>query len=168
MGPEQPHSFTFRSHSPAQTEDLGSAIAGWLEVGDIVLVSGELGVGKTCLVRSMIAGLGYRGRVRSPSFNIVFLYDTEKPAVHVDLFRVDAADVYELGITEFLDNRSHIVFVEWAEKLGQATAWTLWVTLETVGDGKRHIVMRMGSTVADARVAEFAERTRVARLEPGS
>ena len=168
MGPEQLHSFIFRSHSPAETEDLGSAIAGWLEVGDIVLVSGELGSGKTCLVRSMIAGLGYRGRVRSPSFNIVFLYNTQKPAVHIDLFRVDAGELYELGITEILDNRSHIVFIEWAEKLGGVTAWTLWVEMEMVGDGGRHIVMRMGKSIADFRIADFAERTRFLRLEPGS
>ena len=73
------------------TEALGAAIAGRLRPGDVITLSGPLGVGKTALARGLLAALGHAGEVPSPSFAIVQPYEEVEPPVwHVDLFRIEA------------------------------------------------------------------------------
>ena len=130
MGSESSHTQVVESTSPEFTERLGRLLAAWLEPGDLVLVSGELGAGKTCLVRSIIKGLGYTGLVRSPSFSIISLYETKKPVVHVDLYRVESGELLDLGISEFLEGQQHIVLVEWGERLGTVDPWSVFIAME--------------------------------------
>src|ERR1044072_5011074 len=94
------------------TTELGARIASSLRPGDVILLSGPLGVGKTALARGILAGLGHRGEVPSPSFAIVQPYEQLDPPVwHVDLYRIeDAAEIEELGL-EAAGNA--VLLVEW-------------------------------------------------------
>ena len=104
-----------------ETDELGARIAGALRPGDVVTLSGPLGVGKTALARGILAALGHQGDVPSPSFAIVQPYDELEPPVwHVDLFRIeDAGELDELGLESAADG---VLIVEWPEKAG-SRAW---------------------------------------------
>src|SRR3954466_11238861 len=99
------------------TAALGSALASLARPGDVITLTGPLGVGKTALARGLIAALGHEGEVPSPSFSIVQPYDDLDPAVwHVDLYRVEkASDLNELGLDSAVDA---VLVVEWPERAG--------------------------------------------------
>ncbi len=106
-----------RAGSLAGTDAAGRAIAGVLEPGDVVLLTGDLGAGKTALVKSIAAALGVTEPVVSPTFTIVREYEGRIPVVHVDVYRLDhpnAAD--DLALDELLDE-GRIVLVEWGERI---------------------------------------------------
>ena len=92
--------------------DLGRDLSGRLHVGDVVLLEGQLGAGKTTLVRGVLEGIGYRGKVRSPTFNLIQTFASSPPVMHADLYRVQGIE--GLGMEDYLD--SHICFIEWAER----------------------------------------------------
>ena len=105
----------------AATEALGRKLARSLRPGDVVTLSGPLGVGKTALARSIIRALGHEGEVPSPSFAIVQPYEEIEPPVwHVDLYRIEVAgEIDELG----LDSAGEAaLLVEWPERAG-GSAW---------------------------------------------
>jgi tRNA threonylcarbamoyladenosine biosynthesis protein TsaE len=123
----------------AATEELGRTLARLLRPGDVVTLSGPLGVGKTALARAVVAALGHSGEVPSPTFAIVQPYEELEPPVwHVDLYRVeDAHDLDELG----LDSAGEAaLLVEWPERAGEA-AWpdALRLRLEFAGEGARRL-----------------------------
>jgi tRNA threonylcarbamoyladenosine biosynthesis protein TsaE len=126
----------------AATGALGAAIAGCVMPGDVITLSGPLGVGKTALARGLLAALGHEGEVPSPSFAIVQPYDELDPPVwHVDLFRIDdAGELDELGLDAATDG---LLLVEWPEKIG-AAAWpqALGLTLEFAADGARRLTAK--------------------------
>lgn len=113
------HRVQLLSRSEAQTRGLGALLGSLMERGDVVALVGPLGAGKTTLVEGMAAGLGYRGRVRSPSFTLVNEYATPRGQLyHLDLFRLESArEAEESGLGEFLPGDGMAV-VEWAEKAG--------------------------------------------------
>ena len=125
------------------TAALGAAIAGQVLPGDVITLSGPLGVGKTALARGFLAALGHEGDVPSPSFAIVQPYDELEPPVwHVDLFRIDnAGDLNELGLDAAADG---VLLIEWPEKIG-AAAWpqALGLTLEFETDGARSLTAKV-------------------------
>ena len=91
----------------------------WPAPGDVITLSGPLGVGKTALARGFIAALGHEGEVPSPSFAIVQPYEELDPPVwHVDLYRIeDASEIEELGLDSAADA---VLLVEWPERAGAA------------------------------------------------
>lgn len=99
----------------AATRKLGAQIAGGLHPGDVIALSGELGAGKTTLVRGILRALGVTEEVPSPTFTLVQSYQTETLAVyHFDLYRLgSAAEMAELGIEDALDEGA--ILVEWPE-----------------------------------------------------
>jgi tRNA threonylcarbamoyladenosine biosynthesis protein TsaE len=101
--------------SPAETEALAAGLARDLRAGDIVLVSGELGAGKTTFVRGACRALGVTGPVTSPSFTIARRYDGDVAISHLDLYRLDdlGAEDPALLADELASDR--IAFVEWPE-----------------------------------------------------
>jgi tRNA threonylcarbamoyladenosine biosynthesis protein TsaE len=121
------------------TAELGGRLAGVLRSGDVVTLSGPLGVGKTALARSVLHALGHRGDVPSPSFAIVQPYEELDPPVwHVDLYRLeDAGELDELGLDSVADAA---LLVEWPERAG-AGAWpdALRLTLEFGEAGARRL-----------------------------
>jgi tRNA threonylcarbamoyladenosine biosynthesis protein TsaE len=105
--------------SPDQTAALGAAIAERLATGDVVMLDGPLGAGKTTLARGLLAALGLEEEAPSPSFPIVIAYEHELrlPVWHVDLYRIeDAQEAEELGLDDALVDTALII--EWAERLG--------------------------------------------------
>ena len=101
----------------AATAALGAALARAAHAGDVITLSGPLGVGKTALARGFIAALGHRGEVPSPSFAIVQPYEELSPAVwHVDLYRIESrSEIEELGLDSTADS---VMLVEWPERAG--------------------------------------------------
>ncbi len=123
----------------AATAALGAQLAAMLKAGDVVTLSGPLGVGKTALARAVLAALGHTGEVPSPSFAIVQPYDALVPPVlHVDLYRIeDPAELTELGLDEA---RDAVLIVEWPERAGDA-AWrqALRLSLDFAEAGARRL-----------------------------
>lgn len=110
-----------RSHSPEQTLALAEKLAVTCFVpGDVLVLSGHLGAGKTLFVRGLAKGLGLDpDTVNSPSFTFVNEYPGEKPLYHFDLYRMgDISELQEIGWDEYL-SRDGIVAIEWGEKAGQ-------------------------------------------------
>jgi tRNA threonylcarbamoyladenosine biosynthesis protein TsaE len=108
-----------RTHSPEATEALGAALAPALAEGDLLLLSGALGAGKTRFAAGLANGLGSRGRVRSPSFTLVNEYTGGRLLLfHLDLYRLDAPDTWGLGIDEMRERG--VLVVEWGERLPEA------------------------------------------------
>jgi tRNA threonylcarbamoyladenosine biosynthesis protein TsaE len=101
------------SRDPLQTEEFGAELAARLTPGDVVLIAGELGAGKTTFVRGAARALGVSGPVTSPTFTIGQLYPGRVPVAHVDLFRVEDVGEEEPDLlTDYL-RPDTIAFVEW-------------------------------------------------------
>jgi tRNA threonylcarbamoyladenosine biosynthesis protein TsaE len=127
----------------AATAALGAALARQARAGDVITLSGPLGVGKTALARGLIVALGHEGEVPSPSFAIVQPYEELQPPVwHVDLYRIeDAAEIEELGLDSAADA---VLLVEWPERAGDG-AWSgaLRLSLDFGRDGDRILTAKV-------------------------
>lgn len=117
----------------------GEQLAKLLRAGDIVTLSGDLGAGKTTLVRGLLQALGHQGEVPSPSFAIVQPYeDLDPPVWHADLYRVEArSELAELGLDSLGES---VLIVEWPERAG-TDAWpeALHLSLEITGPKRRRL-----------------------------
>ncbi|NBD13358.1 MULTISPECIES: tRNA (adenosine(37)-N6)-threonylcarbamoyltransferase complex ATPase subunit type 1 TsaE [Corallococcus] len=129
------------SPSPEQTHQLGVKLGRLLQPGDFVGLVGELGAGKTHLVRGVAEGAGVaRSEVASPTFAIVYPYEGRIPLYHADLYRL--TDYDELYATGFLDlvGGDHAMLVEWLDRIPQAAPRDfLRVTLRHVGEDARSL-----------------------------
>jgi tRNA threonylcarbamoyladenosine biosynthesis protein TsaE len=106
------NSWVFSSSSPEDTEAAGARLAAELRAGDVVLVSGELGAGKTTFVRGACRALGVTANVTSPTFTIGQLYAGNPDVAHLDLYRLDGA---EPGLLDDYLTPDRIGFMEWPE-----------------------------------------------------
>lgn len=114
-------SLTLRSRSVEETRHLGEALGGLLAAGDVILLTGELGAGKTALTQGIARGLGVPGIVNSPTFTLLKEYQGRLPLYHFDLYRIeDPAELEELGFAEYFFGDG-VSVVEWAER-GEAGA----------------------------------------------
>ena len=133
----------FVTKSEAETVRLGRSLAGELRPGDVVLLEGVLGAGKTALARGIASGLGVpEEEVRSPTFTLVNPYRGRIPVYHVDLYRIDRErDLDELGLEEILGTDG-VAIIEWAERLA---SWrpphALVARFEDRGGSEREIVI---------------------------
>jgi tRNA threonylcarbamoyladenosine biosynthesis protein TsaE len=109
-----------RSASADETRAIAAALARVLEPGDVVVLAGELGGGKTTFVQGAARALGSTARVTSPTFTIVQEYDGATPIAHVDLYRLDhVQELHDIGFDELVDAPEpdrRVVFVEWGER----------------------------------------------------
>jgi len=104
------------SHSPEQTQKFGVGIGELAQPGDIFLLVGELGTGKTCLTQGIARGLDIKDYVLSPSFVIIRELYGRLPLYHIDLYRLDhIEEIEELGLDDYLYGNG-VCVVEWAEK----------------------------------------------------
>jgi tRNA threonylcarbamoyladenosine biosynthesis protein TsaE len=105
-----------RTATANDTRGVGTAIAPLLRIGDVLVLTGELGAGKTTLVRGIASGLGAAEHVASPTFTLVREYVTGRvPVAHVDVFRLDRVqDVVDLALDE-LEGGACVLIVEWGD-----------------------------------------------------
>jgi tRNA threonylcarbamoyladenosine biosynthesis protein TsaE len=127
----------------AATLAMGAKLAGLLKAGDVITMTGDLGAGKTTLVRGLLHALGHDGEVPSPSFAIVQPYeDLDPPVWHADLYRVESAsELAELGLDSLADS---VLVVEWPERAGY-DAWpdALRLSLEITGPRRRRLTAQV-------------------------
>jgi tRNA threonylcarbamoyladenosine biosynthesis protein TsaE len=96
-------------------------VAGW-RPSDVVLLEGPLGAGKTTFARGVLRALGWSGEVRSPTFNLLQIYETDPPVAHADLYRVKSAD--GIGLEAYLD--THLCLIEWPDRFSLLTHKACW------------------------------------------
>jgi tRNA threonylcarbamoyladenosine biosynthesis protein TsaE len=124
------------THSPAETEALGERFGNRLRVGDMVLLTGDLGAGKTTFARGMARGAESAAPVASPTFQLVRVYPGRVQLAHIDLYRIEnPSELGELGLDELLDQGA--VVVEWGDRLEAPDA--ALIDLEHLG-GERRLV----------------------------
>ncbi|MGE5326281.1 MAG: tRNA (adenosine(37)-N6)-threonylcarbamoyltransferase complex ATPase subunit type 1 TsaE [Deltaproteobacteria bacterium] len=132
------------THSPAETMLLGDELARDLPSPCLVLLEGELGAGKTTLVKGIVRGLGAarEGEVTSPSFALVHEYGAGGKVYHIDLYRVESSqELSTLGLDDMLSG-SAVVLIEWGEKLGEYSGnRTLRIRMEHAGEDVRKVVV---------------------------
>lgn len=130
--------------SDAEMRALGTEWATAWKVGDIILLAGPLGAGKTTLARGVLEGLGFDGPVRSPTFNLIQTFETNPPVMHADLYRLSGAS--GVGLEDYLD--THLCLIEWPDRLGTlinpSSAWQ--VQIEFDGSGRKVTLIPPEST----------------------
>jgi tRNA threonylcarbamoyladenosine biosynthesis protein TsaE len=128
------------SNSEQETRSIASALGRDLAMGTVLLLSGDLGAGKTAFVRGLAEGLGIDpDEVTSPTFTIVHEYRGGRlPLVHVDLYRLDRADLDEIGLDQDLA-ATGIVAVEWSERLSRRIPDATMVNITDRGGDSRDI-----------------------------
>ncbi len=141
---------TFISHSPAETEALGEEWGRAAEPGLVIALSGDLGAGKTQLVKGLARGLGIPARVHSPTFTLVNEYGGGRLTLfHLDLYRLEnRQQILEAGLEEYLQPEG-VAVIEWAEKLvesgrydstgGDSAGRLLSVHIEVTSESERRI-----------------------------
>lgn len=112
---------TYVTQSERETQNVAKTFLKSLNGGEVVGLRGELGAGKTAFVKGVADGLGITRPVRSPSYTLVNVYETEYPSidrlVHVDLYRLeDGSGVEALGFEEWLDDPGVLLFIEWPDR----------------------------------------------------
>jgi tRNA threonylcarbamoyladenosine biosynthesis protein TsaE len=107
---------TLTTNGAAETEAIGEAIGSQLRLGDLVVLSGDLGAGKTTFTKGLARALGIEQRVTSPTFTIVQEYDGRLPVAHVDVYRLERIqELYDFGFEELLEER--VTVVEWGDAI---------------------------------------------------
>jgi len=142
------------SNAPEESFEVGIELSNELRAGDVVLLRGDLGAGKTLLTKGILHGLDFdTDEVTSPSFALVNLYKTPQLDVyHIDLWRIESSENagFEIGLEEIVDEPNAIVIVEWAERLGKYRFDSRVFDIQIDGDGEdaRTITVEMRENAA--------------------
>ena len=105
------------THSESETYEFAKGIAKHLNPSAIVLLDGNMGMGKSVFARGIIHGLGYEGKVTSPTFTLMNEYPTDPPVYHFDMYRLESPEqLYGIGYEEYVYSDG-IALIEWAEKM---------------------------------------------------
>lgn len=138
---------TFISHSPEETQQLGARWGEHLGAGTVIALQGDLGAGKTQLVKGIARGLGVTERVNSPTFALINGYLTGRlPLHHLDLYRLSSREaVMGAGLEEYLFSPPGVAVIEWPERWWNDPGPSVppkhwrWVTLRSVDEQTREI-----------------------------
>lgn len=147
--------YRLRADSAQATQEFGRHLASLLFPGAVVLLSGNLGAGKTALTQGIGAGLGVSEPITSPTFTIVQEYASGRlPLIHADLYRIgDPSELAELGFEEYFE-RGGVVVIEWPDQLGELRPPEyLELRLDYLGPAERRITVAAHGS-AYARLAE--------------
>ena len=131
------------THSPAETRALGARLARLLLPGDVLVLEGDLGAGKSEFTRGIARGLGIEGPVASPSFTILNVYDEGRiPLYHFDWYRLSGEDeLYDMGLDEYLGGDG-IAVVEWPSRCPEAVPEDhLLIRIIPVDETSREIIL---------------------------
>jgi tRNA threonylcarbamoyladenosine biosynthesis protein TsaE len=154
------------SHSLDQTRRIGARLAALLAPGDVVLLEGPFGAGKTSLTQGIARGLGVNaGYVNSPTFTLINEYTGRLPLYHVDLYRLDnAQQAYDLGLTEYIEDGG-VTVIEWPERAGDLLPPDhLTVYLSELTETKRSLRLH----AAGARYVDLLEQFKQQSFAAGS
>ncbi len=114
--------YSLLSQSESKTQRLGFSLGACLREGDVVLLQGEMGAGKSVLTRAAARGMGVEGPVPSPTFTILNIHDgCAMKLYHFDLYRLEGEDaLYEMGLDEFIPARDGASLIEWPQMAAEA------------------------------------------------
>ena len=137
--------FEFISHSPEQTRQIGSDLGELTQGGNLILLVGDLGAGKTCFAQGVARGLGFSGYASSPSFVLVREYPGRLKVYHIDFYRLDTIEeIADLGIDDYLVGDG-VCVIEWADKVLN------WLPRD-------HLVIKFAHLAEDERRLRFEPR----------
>ena len=123
--------------NPEATQRLGTLLGRLVRKGDVLLLHGDLGAGKTTLTQGLAQGLDIEDRITSPTFSLLHEYEGRLPLYHFDLYRLDAPYFSQLGFEEIWEDGHCVAVIEWPERLGPHTPSDhLDVTLTIQEDGR--------------------------------
>ena len=137
-------SIQIMTRSSKETEKAGWALARLLQGGEVILLRGNLGAGKTTFVKGLAEGLGVRANITSPTFVLMKVYETKKGAVrqfvHVDCYRIPGTELTQIGLGDYFNQPDTVTAIEWSERMRQKPKDALTVTLE---HGKKTLERRI-------------------------
>ena len=103
------------AHDERETKDIAAKLAKWLEPGDLILLEGDLGAGKTTFTKGLATGLGIKRVIKSPTYTIIREYlDGRLPLYHMDVYRLEETGGMDLGLEEYFEGEG-VSIVEWAK-----------------------------------------------------
>jgi tRNA threonylcarbamoyladenosine biosynthesis protein TsaE len=142
----------FTSHNPEETIAFGESWGRELHAGSLIGITGELGAGKTQLVKGLARGLNIEARIHSPTFNLVNLYETDQgrlPLAHLDLYRLEThREIIAAGLEEYLLQPLGVTVVEWIErwptffaclKTGLTTGQVSHIRIDVISETERRL-----------------------------
>ena len=156
------HLYSLLSISEKQTQRLGFALGACLREGDVVLLQGEMGAGKSVLTRAAARGLGVEGPVPSPTFTILNIHEgSDIKLYHFDLYRLEGEDaLYEMGLDEFIPARDGASLIEWPQMAAEAMPDDcLMIDIRYAMDGEaREITLTPCGAFDQSRLDEILEK----------
>lgn len=147
------------TYSPEETRALGALLAKQLQPGDVLLLLGDLGAGKSEMTRGIAEGLGIQATVTSPSFTILNVYeDGRVPLYHFDWYRLESSEeLYEMGMDEYLGGDG-VAVVEWPSQCPDAVPESyLEVNIQPTGDSERCITLTPRGDFRPLKMEEMHE-----------
>ena len=128
------------THNQEETREIGHKLADLLPNGSVVLLKGDLGAGKTTLVRGVAEALGISEKITSPTFNIMKIYlKGKKPLVHIDAYRLEDHNV-DIGLDEFIGIDRGLTFIEWPDYIKNLIPDNaIVITIKNIGNDQREI-----------------------------
>ena len=140
------------TNSPEETREVGRVLGGYAEGGEVFLLTGELGAGKTCLTQGIAWGLGVAGYARSPTFVIATRYRGRLTLSHLDLFRIqDPREVWDLDLEEYISGEG-VCVVEWADRAAEEfPPESVWIDME-YGQNETDRLIQIGTEDRAARL----------------
>ena len=132
----------FFTRNEAETEELGARLAKSIDGGAVIAMYGDLGAGKTAVVRGMARGMGLDCRVSSPTFTIVNEYLGERELIHFDMYRLSSGDeLFDIGWEDYI-SRGAVCAVEWSENVEDAFYGDeIKLSIEKLSDTERKITI---------------------------
>jgi tRNA threonylcarbamoyladenosine biosynthesis protein TsaE len=150
---------TYISNSDTETIEYGRRLGASMHGGEIILLCGPLGSGKTVLAKGIAAGIGVEEVVTSPSFAIMNVYGGDPGLCHADFYRIQSRWEMEDLLEDYLYRRDLVTVIEWGEPLISSLASFMHVRIELLGDRRRISLQKMGAGGSVPVQGKNGERT---------
>jgi tRNA threonylcarbamoyladenosine biosynthesis protein TsaE len=153
--------FELITHGPEETRELGRTIGNLAQAGDVILLTGDLGAGKTCLTQGIAFGLGAKDYALSPTFVIMRRLRGRLPLYHIDLYRLDrVAETEDLGLDDYFYGDG-ISVVEWAEKAEALMPFErLSIQIEYLSENERRFRLKSNGLRFDSLIESIKYETK--------